>query len=734
MCVAFSSGSLLVKTCQVLRNIRIFALSFKNSLHTAVKPLNHHAIKMVRKNLLLMIMALGSTVPLSSIHAGNTAPAVTVVTLKPTTAEEEASKYINQYLLQNHYRKISVNDSLSQQILNRYIDNLDGSKSYFVASEVESLRHVYGNRIDDEFLAGKVNSGFGVYNFFLKRAKEKMRYMKATADTVRFNFSIPETLDLDRKNDPWPADRRELTDLWKKELKYQWLNLKYSGDKNKSIRQALAKSFTNRLNLLDRQKPEDAFQAYTYALTTSFDPHTSYFSPDEYKNFQIDMSRSLEGIGAKLQTESEYTVVYEVIPGGPAFKSALLKKGDKIVGVGQGTTKEIVDVTGWRINEVVKLIRGKKGTIVRLKILSASQGGRGAAKIVQLQRDKVNLEEQAAKKSIIEQNGKKIGVITLPSFYLDFEGQKQNTGNYASTSRDVARILGELNAEHVDGIVIDLRNNGGGSLEEAVKVTGLFIPKGPVVQISDAKGENTVLNDEDSREQYSGALAVLVNRYSASASEIFAAAIQDYGRGVIIGERTFGKGTVQTIIQFSRPYSFFAQQSELGEIKLTIAKFYRISGGSTQHKGVEPDIALPSMIDTSTIGEDTYTSSLPWSTISRAIYQPTAEVTPEKIGVLRQKEQERSSKNLLYQNYLQELNTLDQIRKKKAVSLQESVFKSETETIKQIEKQWFQDEGSNKDPGKDVLLNEAAGVVSDMAEFSTGIRKMAVKELLPSGH
>ena len=711
----------------------IFIFSFKECMNmfSHFRPLH---FLMPARTLLLIVLVWAFASPVFAKNAGSVAPGKAVTTLQPTAAEEEAGIYITHYLLENHYRKVSVNDSLSLQIFNRYIGNLDGSKSYFVASEVDSLRKMYGTRIDDEFLAGKANAGFAVYNFFLKRAREKMRFMKAVADTVHFSFSLPETLDLDHKADAWPADRRQLADLWKKELKYQWLNLKYSGDKNKSIRQALAKSFTNRLNLLDRQKPEDAFQAYTYALTTSFDPHTSYFSPDEYKNFQIDMSRSLEGIGAKLQTESEYTVVYEVIPGGPAFKSALLKKGDKIVGVGQGTTKEIVDVTGWRINEVVKLIRGKKGTIVRLKILSASQGGRGAAKIVQLQRDKVNLEEQAAKKSIIEQNGKKIGVITLPSFYLDFEGQKQNTGNYASTSRDVARILGELNAEHVDGIVIDLRNNGGGSLEEAVKVTGLFIPKGPVVQISDAKGENTVLNDEDSREQYSGALAVLVNRYSASASEIFAAAIQDYGRGVIIGERTFGKGTVQTIIQFSRPYSFFAQQSELGEIKLTIAKFYRISGGSTQHKGVEPDIALPSMIDTSTIGEDTYTSSLPWSTISRAIYQPTAEVTPEKIGVLRQKEQERSSKNLLYQNYLQELNTLDQIRKKKAVSLQESVFKSETETIKQIEKQWFQDEGSNKDPGKDVLLNEAAGVVSDMAEFSTGIRKMAVKELLPSGH
>ncbi len=684
---------------------------------------------MVRKNLLLIIVALGSTVPISTLCAGNVAPAVTVVTLSPTAAQEEASKYLSQYLLQNHYRKISVNDSLSLQILNRYIDNLDGSKSYFVASEVESLRHVYGNRIDDEFLAGKATVGFGVYNFFLKRAKEKMQYMKATADTVRFNFSLPETLDLDRKNDPWPADRRQLAELWKKELKYQWLNLKYSGESSRTIRTTLSKSFTNRLNLLNRQKPEDAFQAYTYALTTSFDPHTSYFSPDEYENFQIDMSRSLEGIGAKLQTESEYTVVNEVIAGGPAFKSNSLKKGDKIIGVGQGRVGDIVDVFGWRINDVVKLIRGRKNTIVRLKILPASQGGRGPAKIVMFLRDKVDLQEQAAKKSIIIRNGERIGVITIPSFYLDFEGQQQNSVNFNSTSRDVARILNELATEHVDGIVIDLRDNGGGSLEESVNVTGLFISIGPVVQIGNSTGGKMVLRDEDRRVLYSGPLAVLVNRYSASASEIFAAAIQDYGRGVIIGERTFGKGTVQSLKKISdlRPFAFFGKTPELGEIKLTIAKFYRISGGSTQHKGVVPDIVMPSMIDTSAVGEDTYSSSLPWSTLSRSFYRPTIEVSQEEIALLRRKLQERVLKSHYYQSYLHDLNTLNQIRKKKAVSLQDSVFKLETERIKRIEGQWIVDHDSAKGKNRDILLNQSAAVVADLAELKANQRHTIIR-------
>ena len=682
---------------------------------------------MSRKSLLLVIILLGSTESVSASIAGKPVAADPVMILKPTEEEEEAGKYITQNLLQNHYRKLSVNDSLTQQIVNRYIDNLDGTRSYFVASEVETLKKIYVSRINKEFLAGKATSGFGIYNFFMKRAKEKMRFMRAAADTIHFNFALPETLDLDRKTDPWPADRRQLYDLWKKELKYQWLNLKYSGESNSTIRGALAKSFTNRLNLLNRQKPEDAFQAYMSAVTTSFDPHTSYFSPDEYENFQIDMSRSLEGIGAKLQTESEYTVINEIIPGGPVYKSNLLKKGDKIIGVGQGTTGEIVDILGWRINDVVKLIRGKKGTLVRLNTLPASQGGRGPAKIVQLLRDKVDLEEQAARKSILQQNGMKIGVITIPSFYLDFEAQQKNSGTYNSTSRDVARILNELNTEHVDGVVIDLRDNGGGSLEEAVNVTGLFIAHGPVVQVSNAAGGKMVLRDEDRHKLYSGPLALLVNRYSASASEIFAAAIQDYGRGVIIGERTFGKGTVQSLIKLKRPFAFFGKKPELGEMKLTIAKFYRISGGSTQHKGVVPDIAMPSMIDTSIIGEDTSTSSLPWSTTSKAFYRPTAEVNQEEIGLLKKKFQERSSKNHLYQAYLHDVNILNQIRKKKLTSLQDTVFKSEIEAIKQIEKQWVQAPDSVRSLNKDVLINQSAAIVADIAELKVIERHTIVR-------
>jgi carboxyl-terminal processing protease len=684
---------------------------------------------MFKKSLLLFIVLTGSMATAFADSRGSGVSFSGNVILRPTPPEVEAGKYITSNLLQNHLRKLAVNDSLSREIFRRYLETLDTEKNYFTAIEVDNMRRLYANRFDDDFLAGRADAGFSIYNFFLKRAREKMQYMKALADTVHFNFSVPETLVLDRKSAPWPSDRRQLLESWRKELKYQWLNLKYSGESIASIRGGLVKNLLKRQNILNRQKPEDAFLTYINVVTTTFDPHTSYFSPDEYDNFQIDMSRSLEGIGAKLQTENDYTVVNEVIPGGPAFKSKILKKGDKIVAVSQGVSGEFVDIMGWRINDVVKLIRGKKGTLVRLKLLPASQGGRGPEKIVQIVRDHINLEEQAAQKRIVMQGGKKIGIITIPSFYLDFEAQQKNSGNYNSTTRDVSRILGELVAEHVDGVVVDLRDNGGGSLEEAVNVTGLFIPYGPVVQVSNSSGGKMVLRDEDRRVQYAGPLAVLVNRYSASASEIFAAAIQDYQRGVIIGERTFGKGTVQNLIKLSRPFILFGKSSELGELKLTTAKFYRVSGGSTQHKGVVPDITMPTMIDTTTIGEDTYTSSLPWTTISRSFFQPLGDVSADDITTLRLKFRDRAAKSRMYQTYLHDLGVLDQIRRKKSVPLRESAFKEETEKVKQIEKQWVHEPDSTKNPGRDVLLNQSASVVSDLSNIKSAHNQTVIRTL-----
>ena len=679
--------------------------------------MDYHTPAIIRKGLIVVIVSLGCSAQTFGKNPFPLKPAVAVVPLRPTETQLAAGRYVTQYLQKNHYRRVAVNDSLSQQIFRRYIDNLDGSKSHFLSGEVAALRTAYGNRLDNELLEGRSTAGFAIYNQFLRRSREKMRFMKATVDTVRFDFTRPESLDLDRKNDPWPADFRQLRALWRKELKYQWLSMKYSEGSGKSIRTELSKTYANRLRLLSRQKSDDAFQAYMYAVTTSFDPHTSYFSPDEFENFQIDLSRSLEGIGAKLQMESEYTVVNEIIPGGPAFKSNLLKKSDRIIGVGQGAAGEIVDVRGWRINDVVKLIRGSKGTLIRLKIYPASQGGRGPAKVIQLVRDKVNLQEQAARKSFIDVDGRKIGVITIPSFYLDFEAQKLNANNFNSTTRDVARILQDLNSAGVDGVIIDLRDNGGGSLEEAVNVTGLFIPAGPVVQISNSSGGKMVLRDEDKRIMYEGPLAVLVNRYSASASEIFAAAVQDYGRGVIVGEQTFGKGTVQSLVKLTRPFGFLSRQTDLGQLKLTIAKFYRISGGSTQHKGVSPDIAIPSLIDNSSVGEDTYTSSLPWSTISRTFYRPVSDISRDDILHLRQNYHAASLQNKTSREYLRDLGILNRIRKRKVVALSEAAYKAENDELKRIEKRWMIEPDSIRDSSRDFMLNRSAEIVTRLVEL-----------------
>lgn len=545
-----------------------------------------------------------------------------------------------------------------------------------------------------------------------------MKFMISLLDTVRFDYSVRETLDLKRDDAPWSADQKELHRLWRQEVKYQLLNMKYSGEEADSSVLVLSKRYTNRLSLLDQQNAEDAFRVFSNAITTSFDPHTSYFSPMDFENFQIDMSRSLEGIGAKLQIENEYTMVNEVIPGGPAFKSKLLNKGDKIIGVGQGARGEIVDIVGWRINDVVHLIRGKKGSLVRLKILPVSQGGKGPSKIIQIVRDEVTLEEQSAQKSIVRRDGRKIGLITVPAFYLDFEGQKQNRPDYKSTSRDVRKIIEELKLEGVQGIILDLRNNGGGALEEAVKLTGLFIADGPVVQIRNSQGGKLVLRDEEPGVLYSGPLAVLVNRYSASASEILAAAIQDYGRGIVIGGRTFGKGTVQSILNITRPFNFFYKSDDLGQLKLTVAKFYRITGESTQHLGVTPDLVFPSFIDSEVVGEDTYPSSLPWDKISPSDYDRSSNLSDESIERLRQRYVGRLATDSLYTGYVKDLNALKIFRKKDVVSLYEPAFKAEFEKVKNFEANWSRDEEDAQNAAEDkpdLMVLHAASVVGDMA-------------------
>ncbi|MCB1572180.1 MAG: carboxy terminal-processing peptidase, partial [Xanthomonadales bacterium] len=442
----------------------------------------------------------------------------------------------------------------------------------------------------------------------------------------------------------------------------------------KDIRETLDKRYSNYLERVRQLNSEDVFQTFMNAYATAIEPHTNYLSPRASENFDIAMRLSLEGIGAVLQRLDEYTAIREIIPGGPAAKSGKLNPGDRIVGVGQGASGPIVDVIGWRLDDVVDKIRGAKGTVVRLEVLPDAAGPDGKHELLTLTRNKVSVEEQAAKKSVIDvKNGdttRRIGVITLPTFYQDFDARRRGDEDYKSATRDVERLLGELKDEKVDGVVVDLRNNGGGSLDEATDLTGLFIDKGPVVQIRDASGRIEEKSDRRAGAAWTGPLAVLVNRASASASEIFAAAIQDYGRGVIIGEPTFGKGTVQNLLNMDDMAR--NEKPTFGDLKMTVQQFFRINGGSTQLRGVTPEISFPLTAASDEFGESSYDNALPWTSIQKADYQPVADLKPV-IPMLIARHEARTAKDPEWQGFEEDIADAKRIRAEKTISLNEQV-------------------------------------------------------------
>ena len=541
--------------------------------------------------------------------------------LQPDREQVIASLNVVELLRRHHYNKPPLNDERSIQIYDNYLKLLDPSRSYFTAADIAEFNQ-WRSRFDDLLKSGDLEPGFTIYRRHLTRMEERLNYALAELGkgVDKIDFTVDEQLQVDREKAPWAKDRAELDELWRKRVKDEVLRLKIAGKETKDIQELLTKRYKNQLARLKQTRGEDVFQAYINAFATTYDPHTTYLSPDNAENFDINMSLSLEGIGAVLQSDNEHVKVVRLVPAGPAEKSKQIAPADKIVGVAQGND-EMVDVIGWRLDEVVKLIRGPKGSTVRLEVIPASNPPSDqTSKVVTITREAVKLEEQAAKKKVLDlkHDGRdyKLGVIELPAFYLDFKAFRAGDPNYKSTTRDVKRLLDELQAEKVDGVVIDLRNNGGGSLQEATELTSLFIEQGPTVLVRNADGRVDVLADENKGVYYTGPLAVLVNRLSASASEIFAGAMQDYHRALILGGQTFGKGTVQTI-----------QPLNHGELKLTLAKFYRVSGQSTQHQGVIPDITYPDVMDTKDIGESALPAALPWDSIRPAI---TPELDPIK--------------------------------------------------------------------------------------------------------
>ncbi|MBA3580989.1 MAG: carboxy terminal-processing peptidase [Gammaproteobacteria bacterium] len=605
-----------------------------------------------------------------------TAPNVSPFTLVAEETYAPTTRQIARYLQAFHYQKLSIDDAMSSKLLDQYLKQLDPGRSYFLQADIAEFEK-YRNTLDDDLKSGQLTSAFIMFNRLKERRTQQLNFfLESLPQRIQqFDYKKEEALELKREDAPWPANTADAYDLWRRQLKAEVLNLRLANNDWPKITTDLQKRYRNQLNRLNQIKNDDVFQSFIGVYTHLYDPHTDYMSPKDVANFEIHMSNKLEGIGAELQGEEDYTKIVRVIPGSPAEKTNQLNPADRVIGVGQNDKGEIIDVVGWRLDEVVELIRGKKGTTVRLQIQPANTVDTSKVRIVSIVRDEIRLEDQYAQKKIIEiKRGNKnyrIGVIELKTFYLDWNALRANDPNYASSLRDVSRILSELQDENVDGIVMDLRDNGGGSLPEVSAMMGLFIPSGPVVQIRYQNERVEAMGDDDKRVLYAGPLVVVVNRLSASASEILAGAIQDYRRGLVVGGQTFGKGTVQSLEDLAP-----------GQIKLTQAKFYRISGDSTQSRGVVPDISFPDMMHNSEIGEAALPNALPWDQIKPANYQPISRLHTV-VPALQKKHTQRVLNNPDFKFLNDRIVLLDEIQKTTQMSLSETTRRKEQQKLEQ---------------------------------------------------
>ncbi|MEX2130206.1 MAG: carboxy terminal-processing peptidase [Pseudohongiellaceae bacterium] len=631
-------------------------------------------------------LALAICVPLGAQEAAYLNPVLEVESLyKPLDSLPvygQTAIALLKELEEKHYSDVSINDAFSAQLFDTYIDTLDSSRLYFLQSDVNYLSP-FKYTLDDSLKSGNVEPGFEIYNLYLQRLIERLIYAinEIEQSIPTMDFTLDESIEIDREDAEFASTVEELDELWRLRVKNSVLSLKLTGDSDDEIRDKLSKRYRNQLNQIVKTNDRDVFQVYLATVARTVDPHTSYFSPRDSENFNMGLSLSLQGIGAQLTTEDEYTKVVELIKGGPAERGSDLQAGDKIIGIGQGPDGDIKDVVGMRLDDVVDQIRGEKGTVVRLNVIPAETVSESSAKIVSITRDTVKLEEQLASKEIIELDYMntvyRIGVIHLPTFYFDFEAAARGEKDYVSSTRDVKVLLEELNAEGVDGVVVDLRNNGGGSLSEVNSLVGLFIDTGATVQIRYEglrNGFTRAFGDNDPEVVYDGPLAVLVNRTSASASEIFAGAIQDYQRGVVLGGQTFGKGTVQEIIPM-----------EYGQVKLTRSKFYRISGESTQHRGVLPDIEFPDILQSyEDLGESALDGALPWDTVrpvEYSSYYPIKPLLPELLALHEQRTV--SSPDFIYLR--DQIERSKVYRERTALSLNEEMVKAEREADRRQE-------------------------------------------------
>ncbi len=696
----------------------------------------------IRYGFLCLFLAIAS--PAYALDAGS--PPV----LTPLPQQMQAAHLTADFLSRFHYEPIPLDDVLSARVMDRFLNSLDPDRVIFLQSDINRFM-ASRTKIDDAIKHNDLSIPFSIFNLYEQRIVNRMTYARSLL-THKFDFSKQEDYPLMRDKGPWPRSEAESDDLWRKRVKNDWLRLKLAGKDDASIRDTLDKRYENSIERAHQYKSDDVFQTFMEAYTTSIDPHTEYFNAAASAEFDISMKLSLVGIGAVLQERDDYTTIRELVAGGPAQLSGKLAVGDRIIGVGQGEDGPIKEVVGERLDDIVKLIRGTKGSVVRLNILPADAGADGKHRLISLVRDKISLDKQAASKTVLsvkEGNAvRRIGVITLPAFYEDFDARQKGDKNYRSASRDVAKLLGELKQDKVDGVLVDLRNDGGGSLTEAINLTGLFIGKGPVVQQRNANGAVEVESDEIPAPLWTGPLGVLINRGSASASEIFAAAIQDYGRGVIIGEPSFGKGTVQTVVDLDQ--LVHNPKPKFGELKFTIAQFFRVNGGTTQLRGVTPDISLPGLSDPKTFGESSFDNALPWSQVKAANFKPWEDMKA-LLPQLQRMHDTRVRNDPEFQDFVKDVADLKAQREKPYISLNEAERRkeltAEENRLKSRGKfndgvEMVKDDGLQSDErslnadmaidkarksAKDILRNEAASIVADLAGLQPGMPNTAAQ-------
>ena len=589
--------------------------------------------------------------------------------LYPDSKHREQSKLIFQLLSKYHYKKLSVNDSLSEKILEKYIQSLDPSREYFYESDITYFNQ-YENQMDDYVISGYLEPAYEIFTVYHERVKDRIDFVFSLLENEP-NFSINEDFSFDRKKAIWFKNSLEMNDYWRKKIKNSILNLKILGKDWDSNKETLDKRYKRFQKTISQFNSEDVFEIFINSYTELYDPHTNYFSPVNADKFEINMSKTFEGIGARLQQDVEYTTIYQVMPGGPAYRSKELEKGDKIVGVGQGDDGDFEDIIGWRLDDVVSKIKGQKGSVVRLLVLKKESQIDDYPDTVRLVRDRVDVVDEDATFEVIpfmdNSRSYNIGMIRIPSFYINFEEAQKGVQDYKSVTRDVRKCIDSLKNLSVDGIIIDLRNNGGGSLQEAIDLTGLFIESGPVVQIKSSSGRIEIEKDFDKRIHYDGPLLVLNNSFTASSSEIFSGALKDYNRGLIVGESTFGKGTVQNLLDLDR---FFPKTSlKLGQLKITLAKYYRVNGGSTQKIGVEPHIEFPNIYDRDIYTENSRINALEWDKIRDISYVDINYITKPLIDHLNSKFLKNVEKDSSFISYVSFVDETKKSRENKTISL-----------------------------------------------------------------